>query len=688
MLAGCDPGQTSDQAPETSLYSLVDGVDGVYFLPPLGPEPLHAGAFDATLLDGLSIAIDAVDAAGDATRVATFDATTTPAVSLAAAHERYIVDLPAAMYLTDPTKSYRILAYLDGAELGRSVLSDRVFEVLASSPRLKIGAHVRIEGTGAVRAIAQTAGAGGPAPLLCPDGTPTKDVALCADTPATAAAPTGLRVAIYSGTGAESSTTLALYRAIASLGHLPMAITRADLVAGRLTSSHFDVLVLPPGEDGRACCEGHYADPLTLNDVAATTAMRAFVGAGGGLVAEEAGALFAAQNGGTFDIYSGMYTAVPGASGRQTLTIVASAFGSGTQQIWQSTGGGYFPYPPAGVTVIARDAARRATIVGQSYGAGRIALTSYVLELRGDSELDWTIWDDWAMGGVHPSSAGAWALLGRLIGWAHDGDASAPTITAEPSPTGARVAMVASHTLDGGAWPGLLPAFGRSIAASGHLPLAVRFDELRSGRLTAANFQIVAFPGGYAYGYLTGLAGHEEAVRSFVAGGGGYYGVCAGAYYASQAIVWEGVGYDYPLGLFQGVDVGPIADIAEWPGYALTPVDYSGGSAFGSLGSIQTMYFGGAYHALPTDAEQGAPVSVAGTFAYSGSASGEADLVTFRYGAGRVALSTTHPEAKAGTNDDWVFWDNYLYGAGTPVTNPDDPWRVIDAVFDGWLAQP
>lgn len=43
--------------------------------------------------------------------------------------------------------------------------------------------------------------------------------------PASAAS---LKVGIYSGNGAESSTTLALYRAVASMGHQPMALTTAD----------------------------------------------------------------------------------------------------------------------------------------------------------------------------------------------------------------------------------------------------------------------------------------------------------------------------------------------------------------------------------------------------------------------------------------------------------------------------
>ena len=75
-----------------------------------------------------------------------------------------------------------------------------------------------------------------------------------------AAAPSGLRVAIYSGTGAESDKTLALYRAVASCGHLPLAVTKSDLVNGRLTRSNFSAFIIPAGEGGEKCCANHFSD--------------------------------------------------------------------------------------------------------------------------------------------------------------------------------------------------------------------------------------------------------------------------------------------------------------------------------------------------------------------------------------------------------------------------------------------
>lgn len=498
------------------------------------------------------------------------------------------------------------------------------------------------------------------------------------------AAITGLKVGIYSGTGAGASTILALFRAVAALGHSPMALTKADIDGGRLTTANFDVVILPPGEDGTVCCAGHYGAVDGLDQFITKAAIRAYLSGGGGIVAEEAGAYFAAQNGGTLDIYAGSYSNVTNQIGRRAFTIVDSAFGAGTQEAWHSFGGGYFPAPPAGVTVAAVDAAGRPVIVAQQSGAGRLILTSFTLELRGDSTADWTIWDNWAMGDQHGNSAGAWSMLGRMIGWAYALDSGAPTIARTLKPTGVAVAVVADHTLDGGAWPGLLPAVARGIEYAGHVPLAIRFQDIKDGRLTLANFRVVTFPGGFAYGYKTGLAGYEAAVRGFIATGGSYYGICAGSFYAASSVVWEQVTYSYPLQIYAGQDIGPINDIAAWPGYALTPLDVAG-DLVGNFGRVATMYYGGGYHTVPSDLAQGSPVYTAGRFG-AGSAFGQAGLVRYAYANGRVALTTTHLEARAGSaGNDWLFWDDYDYATGQPVANPDNPWDVMKAVFDQWL---
>jgi glutamine amidotransferase-like uncharacterized protein len=507
------------------------------------------------------------------------------------------------------------------------------------------------------------------------------------------AAVTNLAVAIYSGTGAAADKTLAVYRAVAAVGHRPMAINKADITRGRLTRANFDVLLIPSAEDGvplGALGFGHYADDTNaLSTVAAQDAIRSYVSSGGGFVGLEGGAIFACVGPNLLGLCSATYYG-NALNAKNTMTITDSNYGSGTQEAWLSEGGGYFSYfaptyPQQNPYTVATDSWGRPAVMRANYGSGRVALSAYCLELRGDSEADWTIWDNWAMGDTHNNSVGVWRLLGRLLGWTYDGKSAEPTVLSLPNPAASRVALVATHTTDGGAYPGLLPALGRAISYSGHRPLAIRFQEIIDKRLVAANFKVVTFPGGYAYGYKTGLAGSEHRIRDFLSNGGSYFGICAGSFYAASNVVWQGETYSYPLGIYPKPVVGEIADIVPWPGYALTPTRVSDEALGGSLGTIQQMYYGGGYHELPPPKPINT-VFASSRFTYSGSASNKADAVRFSYGQGRVFLITTHPEARAGSLEDWVYWDGFLNESSVPVVNPDNPWRVVSAVFNQWLA--
>ncbi|MCK6549606.1 IPT/TIG domain-containing protein [Myxococcota bacterium] len=130
----------------TSLYALVATVDGTAFHPPLGPEPVAvSGEFDATLLPRLAVVLETEDAWGVGSTLATFTASTRPALLR---HDRfgvYGVNVPAAAYFTDPTLAYRFRVTLDDRELGRSDMSSRIFEVLRFVPTLDVGVKVRIE---------------------------------------------------------------------------------------------------------------------------------------------------------------------------------------------------------------------------------------------------------------------------------------------------------------------------------------------------------------------------------------------------------------------------------------------------------------------------------------------------------------------------------------------------------------
>lgn len=80
------------------------------------------------------------------------------------------------------------------------------------------------------------------------------------------------------------------------------------------------------------------------------------------------------------------------------------------------------------------------------------------------------------------------------------------------------------------------------------------------------------------------------------------------------------------------------------------------------------------------------------SFTLSGIATDEdSSLVRYAYRKGKVALSSSHPEALVGSNEDWMFWDNCANNSASSSKNTDlDPhnsWNVIRAIFNNWLTQ-
>jgi glutamine amidotransferase-like uncharacterized protein len=522
--------------------------------------------------------------------------------------------------------------------------------------------------------VAVISGGGVPTDTPTPGDTPTA-------TPTPTSTPGGgaLDVAVFISTGTNSDKILALMRAIDAMGHNVYGLGVNDIEQGRLTADNFDVFVLGAGEEDN---KQGYDGTDSLDTLARKNAIKAFLNSGGGFVGIQAGAWWPSENGGTFDIYQGGYYNT-GTAGKYNITITDPVFGSGTQEAYMTGGGGYLTLSPT-ATEVARNSSNQAVIVRDSYnGNGRMVLTSFDFELRGDSELDWTIWDNWEMNNSHSNSEGCWKLLGRMINWVATGNASVPTISTS-NPNSARVAVYATHDPDGGAWPGLLPGVFRSIEYAGYVPLAIRNTDIHDGRLTTSNFAAITFGGGYSYGYKLQMEGYEYRIRDFAASGGGVYGICAGSFFLSNWIEWEGKNYDYWVDLFLGWDRGPLEDIAAWPAYGLTTTNIND-SVIGNLGSQTQMYYGGGYKT-----DLGASnATVVATYDYSGNYSGTANAIRFTYGSGNghVLLIGTHPESRSGSNEDWMLWDNYVEGTNDPLVNPDNPWTFVDAAFDNWLIQ-
>ena len=78
---------------------------------------------------------------------------------------------------------------------------------------------------------------------------------------------------------------------------------------------------------------------------------------------------------------------------------------------------------------------------------------------------------------------------------------------------------------------GALPVINTLMEADASISIErVTTEDIISGRLEQG-FDVIVVPGGYAPNYEEALgAGGAEAIKSFVEAGGGYVGICAGAY--------------------------------------------------------------------------------------------------------------------------------------------------------------
>jgi glutamine amidotransferase-like uncharacterized protein len=155
---------------------------------------------------------------------------------------------------------------------------------------------------------------------------------------------------------------------------------------------------------------------------------------------------------------------------------------------------------------------------------------------------------------------------------------------------------------------------------------------------------LFVMPGGADLPYVKALTGKGNAViKQYVADGGAYLGLCAGAYYASAQVQFDKGGPLQVLGkrelsFFPGVAIGP----------AVAPYDYATNSgARAALIQLRDkkqavpLYFnGGPYFAHATHFKK---VQVFGWYVVPGSKPLPAMLL-IRYGQGRVVLSGVHFE--------------------------------------------
>ena len=126
------------------------------------------------------------------------------------------------------------------------------------------------------------------------------------------------------------------------------------------------------------------------------------------------------------------------------------------------------------------------------------------------------------------------------------------------------------HDNNMGAWEDGIIAFESFLDWKGVSHNRVTATDINTNPLKNS-YKVIFFPGGDADYFhadinSVGITHIQELINE----GGAYIGMCAGAEFACDKLVWQGVTYDYPLNLFMGESIGPIDEIAVWPNYAMT----------------------------------------------------------------------------------------------------------------------
>jgi glutamine amidotransferase-like uncharacterized protein len=182
--------------------------------------------------------------------------------------------------------------------------------------------------------------------------------------------------------------------------------------------------------------------------------------------------------------------------------------------------------------------------------------------------------------------------------------------------------------------------------------------EIRSGALK--NFDVVVFPGGSGGGQAKQLKPEgREAVRTFVKNGGGYVGICAGAYLASSH-------YDWSLNLINA----RVWDRSHWKrgeknvSIVLTP---AGAEVLSKTDSQFNIYYANGPLLVPDNRSDLPGYEVLATFktevARNGAPAeamvGTHAIIRSRFGSGRVICFSPHAETKDGPKSliaTGIYW--------------------------------
>ncbi len=166
-----------------------------------------------------------------------------------------------------------------------------------------------------------------------------------------------------------------------------------------------------------------------------------------------------------------------------------------------------------------------------------------------------------------------------------------------------------------------------------------------------AQFDVVVFPGGSGSSIATALTKEgRERVVEFVKNGGGYIGICAGAYLGTAYYSWS-------LGIIRA-DVKDSAHWARGSGTVEIELSKAGASLIGRAAGLVNVYYGQGPLLVPRKEGDLPKYEVLGIYrgefaengAPAGVMPGTDAMIRAPFGKGRVVLCSPHPESSKDTS--------------------------------------
>lgn len=191
--------------------------------------------------------------------------------------------------------------------------------------------------------------------------------------------------------------------------------------------------------------------------------------------------------------------------------------------------------------------------------------------------------------------------------------------------------------------------------------------DIEAGFLDENGVRLLIMPGGESWEYLAELgASGADRIRRFIDDGGGYAGICAGAFYATSHRLGGYATGPYGIGLLEGTAYDGTA--LNTPPFIEGMMDIDILPTFLTAG-FKSLYrivmFGGPSFRYTAEEAAKKHIQVMARFQVVN----EPAMVAFQYGKGRVFLSGPHLEIE----EERTSW-------GTEYVDPDSEWPILHRV--------